>query len=122
MSNQRFSPEWKDEAVRQIIDRGFSIAEVSKRLGVSAHSLYKWIKAVKPDKTDEQAAALIEAQSETPARRGPRRVRVDPSSFPICESLFQGHRFQVGQIASTRSGRILTAITPHRFTAVPRSG
>ena len=64
MSNQRFSPEFKDEAVRQIVDRGYSVAEVSERLGVSAHSLYKWVKAVKPYKTDEQAAALIDARSE----------------------------------------------------------
>ena len=64
MSNQRYSPEFKDEAVRQIVDRGYSVTEVSERLGVSAHSLYKWVKAVKPDKTDEQAAALIEARSE----------------------------------------------------------
>lgn len=64
MSNQRFSPEFKDEAVRQIVDRGYSVAEVSERLGVSAHSLYKWVKAVKPDKTDEQASALVEARSE----------------------------------------------------------
>ena len=64
MSNQRFTPEFKDEAVRQIVDRGYSVAEVSERLGVSAHSLYKWVKAVKPDKTDEQAAELIEARSE----------------------------------------------------------
>lgn len=64
MSNERFSPEFKDEAVRQIVDRGHSVAEVSERLGVSQHSLYKWVKAVKPDKTDEQAAALVEARSE----------------------------------------------------------
>ena len=64
MSNQRFSPEFKDEAVRQVVDRGHPVAEVAERLGVSAHSLYKWVKAVKPDKTDEQAAALIEARSE----------------------------------------------------------
>lgn len=64
MSNQRYSPEFKDEAVRQIVDRGYSVAEVSERVGVSAHSLYKWVKAVKPDKTDEQATALIEARSE----------------------------------------------------------
>ena len=64
MSNQRFSPEFKDEAVRQVVDRGHPVAEVAERLGVSAHSLYKWVKAIKPDKTDEQAAALIEALSE----------------------------------------------------------
>lgn len=64
MSSQRYSPEFKDEAVRQIVDRGYSVTDVSERLGVSAHSLYKWVKAVKPDKTEEQAAALIEARSE----------------------------------------------------------
>lgn len=53
MSNQRFSPEFKDEAVRQIVDRGYSVPKVSERLGVSAHSLYMWVKAVKLDKTDE---------------------------------------------------------------------
>ncbi|MEM9401560.1 MAG: transposase, partial [Pseudomonadota bacterium] len=26
MSNQRYSPEFKDEAVRQIVDRGYSVA------------------------------------------------------------------------------------------------
>ena len=64
MSNQRFSPEFIDEAVRQVVDRGHPVAEVAERLVVSAHSLYKWVKTIKPDKTDEQAAALIEALSE----------------------------------------------------------
>jgi transposase len=64
MSNQRYTPEFKDEAVRQIVDRGYAVSEVSERLGVSAHSLYKWVKAIKPDKTEEQAAALIETRSE----------------------------------------------------------
>lgn len=64
MSTQRYSPEFKEEAVRQIVDRGYSVTEVSQRLGVSSHSLYKWVKAVKPDRTDQQAADLIEAKSE----------------------------------------------------------
>jgi len=64
MSNQRYSPEFKDEAVRQVVDRGYSVSDVSDRLGVSAHSLYKWVNAVKPDKTEEQASVLIEARSE----------------------------------------------------------
>ena len=64
MSSQRYSPEFKDEAVRQVVDRGHSVSEVSERLGVSAHSLYKWVNAVKPDKTDEQVGQLIEAKSE----------------------------------------------------------
>ena len=50
MSSQRYSPEFKREAVRQIVERGYSVADVSERLGVSARSLYKWVKAVKPDR------------------------------------------------------------------------
>ena len=73
MSNQRYTPEFKDEAVRQIVDRGYSVAEVSERLGISSHSLYKWVKAIKPDKTEEQAAALIEAKSEILRVRGQLR-------------------------------------------------
>lgn len=64
MSNQRFTPEFKDEAVRQVIERGYSVAEVSERLGVSAHSLYKWVKAAKPDDSEQRASELLQAKSE----------------------------------------------------------
>ncbi len=85
MSNQRSSPEFKDEAVCQIIDRRYSVAEVSERLGGSAHSLYKWVKAVKPDKTDEQAAALIEARSEVlTSFESCEQVRLHAPCSPVC--------------------------------------
>ena len=64
MSNQRYSPEFKDEAVRQIVERGYPVTEVSERLGVSAHSLHKWVKAIKPSKSDEQASELNNAKKE----------------------------------------------------------
>ncbi|VTQ53125.1 Transposase [Campylobacter jejuni] len=64
MGTQRFTPEFKEEAVRQIVERGYSVTDVSARLGVSPHSLYKWVKAIKPDKTEQHAADLLEAKSE----------------------------------------------------------
>ena len=64
MSSQRFAPEFKDEAVRQVVERGHPVGEVAERLGVSAHSLYKWVKAVKPDKSEEHANELIEPKNE----------------------------------------------------------
>jgi transposase len=64
MSSQRFAPEFKDEAVRQIVERGHKVGEVAERLGVSAHSLYKWVKAVKPNKAEQHASELVEARSE----------------------------------------------------------
>lgn len=46
-----FSPKFKEEAVRSVTERGYFIAEVSERLGVSAHNLYKWLWAVEPNST-----------------------------------------------------------------------
>ena len=47
-----------------MIDRGHSVAEVSERLGVSTHSLYKWINTVKPDKSEQHEHELLEAKRE----------------------------------------------------------
>ena len=40
----RYTEEFKRDAVSQVKDRGYSVKEVSDRLGVSAKSLYDWIK------------------------------------------------------------------------------
>ena len=64
MSNQHFTPEFKDEAVRQVLERGHTVAEVAERLGVSSHSLYKWVNAVKPSDHEAQANELLDAKSE----------------------------------------------------------
>ena len=57
MSTQRFTPEFKEEAVRQVVERGYGVPDVAARLGVSGHSLYKWVKAVSPDRRASVGAA-----------------------------------------------------------------
>jgi transposase len=42
MSKANFSDDFKRDAVVQITERGYPVTEVSRRLGVSAHSLYAW--------------------------------------------------------------------------------
>jgi transposase len=64
MGQQRFTPEFKDEAVRQVTERGYKVAEVAARLGVSSHSLYKWVRAVRPSKEEERSDELLEAKKE----------------------------------------------------------
>ena len=44
MSSTKFSDDFKRDAVAQITERGYSVREVSERLGVSAYSLYAWKK------------------------------------------------------------------------------
>ena len=44
MSAKRYPEEFKIEAVKQIVEHGHSVADVSRRLGVSTHSLNQWIR------------------------------------------------------------------------------
>ncbi len=44
MAKTNFSDDFKRDAVAQITERGYPVAEVSRRLGVSQHSLYAWRK------------------------------------------------------------------------------
>ncbi len=70
MSGQRYTPEFKDEAVRQVVERGYSVGEVAQRIGVSKHSLYKWVNTVKPNSDEEQAEEL--ARQRWPSAEGTR--------------------------------------------------
>lgn len=44
MGTSNYSDDFKRDAVHQITVRGYPVLEVSRRLGVSTHSLYKWMK------------------------------------------------------------------------------
>ena len=42
MKGMRYPDEFKSEAVKQITERGHSVVDVAKNLGISTKSLYKW--------------------------------------------------------------------------------
>jgi transposase-like protein len=44
MGTSNYSDEFERDAVQQITARGYPVREVSQRLGVSSHSLYKWLR------------------------------------------------------------------------------
>ena len=66
MGNARFSDEFKRDAVRQITERGYPVAEVSQRLGVSQHSLYEWRKkfGISNGKTSDEADEIRRLKKE----------------------------------------------------------
>ena len=67
MGPGHFTDDFKRDAVAQITERGYPVAEVSKRLGVSQHSLYAWkrkfSKASAPAGVD-QAAEIRRLKAE----------------------------------------------------------
>lgn len=54
-NKQPYPEEFKIEAVKQITERGQRVADVSARIGVSQHSLYKWIKVYAMPAHERQA-------------------------------------------------------------------
>ncbi len=55
----RYSDEFKQEAVNQVVVHGYPVLEVSKRLGITNKSLYDWIKKFsKPQAKREEEADL----------------------------------------------------------------
>jgi len=62
MSGKRYPDEFKIEAVKQVTERGYKIADVADRLGVTTKSLHNWIdKFGKPEK---QSATIDNQQDE----------------------------------------------------------
>lgn len=64
MSGQRYTPEFKDEAVKLITGRGYSVTDVAERCEVSQHSIYKWLKAVQPLSNSSDEHELLKAKKE----------------------------------------------------------
>ena len=69
MTRPHFTDDFKIDAIKQITERGYSVADVSKRLGVSTHSLYAWMKrfskpAAVVEETVEQAAEIRRLKQE----------------------------------------------------------
>jgi transposase len=59
MGKANFSDDFKRDAVAQITERGYPVTEVSRRLGVSQHSLYAWRKKFsQPSGGDDKDAEI----------------------------------------------------------------
>ena len=65
MGTAKFSADFKWDAVAQITERGYAVAEGSRRLGVSQHSLYTWRKKFsQPSGGDDKDAEIRRLKGE----------------------------------------------------------
>lgn len=64
--SKRYTDEFKQEAVRQVQERGYSVTDVSERLGICSKSLYAWLskskKKVNRDNSSQLEIARLKAQ------------------------------------------------------------
>ena len=47
MSNRQYTDEFKAEAIKQVIERGFTVVEVATRIDVPKYTLYGWVQATR---------------------------------------------------------------------------
>ena len=63
MSGKRYPEEFKTEAVKQVVDRGYSVASLATRLDITTtHSLYAWIKKYGPDSSANKEQSDAQAE------------------------------------------------------------
>ncbi len=72
MKGKRYTEEFKKEAVKQVTERGYSVADVAQRLGTTTHSLYAWMKKYGepiPREVDKNDLAAENAKLKADLRR-----------------------------------------------------
>ncbi|MBW6047756.1 hypothetical protein CGB81_18860 [Klebsiella pneumoniae] len=62
MSGKRYPEEFKIEAVKQVVDRGYSVASVATRLDITTHSLCARIKNYGPDSSTNKEPSDAQAR------------------------------------------------------------
>ncbi len=63
MSGKRYPEEFKVEAVKQIVDRGHSIASVVTSPDITTHSLYACVKKYGPDSSPIKCSPMPSLRS-----------------------------------------------------------
>lgn len=70
---RKFSPEFREEAARMVIDSSRSVAEVSREIGVSETTLGNWVRAYRETHADDEPA--LELSERARLRELERRNR-----------------------------------------------
>ena len=63
MGGRVYSEEFKIEAVRQVLERGYTRREVADRIGVSVYTLYEWVRK-EQRRTDDQVVSSDDVSAE----------------------------------------------------------
>lgn len=73
-SQTRYTAEFRVEAVKQVVERGYPVREVATRLGVSTWSLYQWLRAYRQADSPSAAAGQDAAAEIRQLKAELRRV------------------------------------------------
>jgi transposase-like protein len=92
-SKQSYSPEFRAEAVRQVIDGSRPIVAVARELGVIEQTLGNWVKAYRAEHAeDEPALSVPERIRLREAERELRELRLENEFLKKAAAYFAKER------------------------------
>jgi len=91
MSNKRYTEEFRQEAVKQVTERGHKVADVADRLGVSTYSLYDWIRKYGPSSSEYQSERDQQAEIKR-LQRELKRVTEERDILKKAAAYFAKHQ------------------------------
>ena len=72
---RKFSPEFRDEAVRLVIESSRPIAQVARELGINEGTLGNWVNQYRKDHADEEPPLTVSERAQLQA--AVREVRME---------------------------------------------
>lgn len=90
---QSYSPEFRDEAVRQVIEASRPIAAVARDLGIVEQTLGNWVKAWREAHADDEPALSVPERARLrQAERELREARLENEFLKKCAAYFAKDR------------------------------
>ena len=85
--NKKYPDEFKQEAVRQVVEKGYSVPDVSKRLDISDKSLYYWVsKAKVPASQSAEQEEIRQLKAEVKRLTEERNILKEAAVYFASES------------------------------------
>jgi transposase len=69
VSRQRFTRQFKDDAVRMVLENGYSCEETGRRLGVHGNNINRWVRQHRARNAAPADTGLTREQLETELKR-----------------------------------------------------
>jgi transposase len=85
--NKKYPDEFKQEAVRQVVEKSYSVPDVSKRLGIYDKSLYYWVsKAKVPASQSAEQAEIRQLKAQVKRLAEERNILKEAAVYFASES------------------------------------
>ena len=88
-----FTPEFREAAAREVVEKSRPVADVARDCGVTAQSVRNWVKAYRPTRTESTELTLDERTRLQELEKENRKLR-DQMEFLGKASAFFAARYQ----------------------------